>query len=339
MTRKIGPAILNMMADAGDAAALYTQGVTRLVAATDFHFSIKDDDDYLSRLNEFNNKIARGMKSLTRSASLGHVHAMEYIANHQRDMRHFRLAKECYTRGAELDSPNCMFKLGRSLESGEGGLAIDAVAAAEWYRKAAGSGHADAASNLRFMREVGRGVIRSKQFALQAPRKAAENGKASACVTLAHAMFINQPYARRVGLIDDVVASMVDTFGKANIRDKELLTDMVQSKVSHTLGDLDHVPDDGRVLASVMEWLRRSQINGGGCSSEAFLDMCAKAKNGGDTYCCNAGCEVVARRKEFKVCPQCKFYRYCGPACQTADWQAGGHSRTCCTYQANLDQR
>jgi hypothetical protein len=49
----------------------------------------------------------------------------------------------------------------------------------------------------------------------------------------------------------------------------------------------------------------------------------------GGRYCHNDGCEVVGHPKDFKVCPQCKAARYCGAACQKADWNAGGHKATC----------
>ena len=55
--------------------------------------------------------------------------------------------------------------------------------------------------NLGLMRECGRGVLRSKRFAMNAMRKAAENGHASACAVLAEAMFLDKPYTRRVGRI------------------------------------------------------------------------------------------------------------------------------------------
>ena len=238
--------------------------------------------------------------------------AMETFGDARRFSGHFESAMLCYAESARLGSPSGMFKLGRSLESGEGDLALDAPVAAELYRKAAGSGHAEAAWNLRFMREVGRGVVRSKQCAMQALRKAAENGKASACATLARAMIDNHPYARKVGQIDDLPNMPID---------------------------LDEDEAGFRVLlASALEWLKRSAHYGGADSSVAFLAMSDTALTG-DKFCCNTGCEFVAHRNNFKVCPGCKFYRYCGPACQKADWHAGGHKRTCCTYQANFDQR
>ena len=51
----------------------------------------------------------------------------------------------------------------------------------------------------------------------------------------------------------------------------------------------------------------------------------------GANYCCNDVCEVVGQLKDFKVCPQCRTVRYCCDACQTQDWNAGGHKATCGT--------
>jgi TPR repeat protein len=286
----------------GDTGAYYTIACERLQRITTLteQAKKKDEDEYTGLRTEkekFKLAVYVGDEEgfakieLEYASNRGHVYATERLGDVYRDGGDFEAAKKWYTKAAVVGLPSAMFKLGRSLESGEGGLELDAPAAAEWYRKAIGSGHAGAACNLRFMRAVGRGVARSKRLEMVALRKAAENGDTDAAVEFVHAIHTEQPYARETAAwsADEHCWPQWCTA----ILDKEALD-----------------------------------------ASLAWVDA-----NGGDTYCCNIGCKVVRPRKHFKVCPQCKFYRYCGPTCQAADWVAGGHKHRCGTYQANFDQR
>ena len=61
----------------------------------------------------------------------------------------------------------------------------------------------DATSNI--CQALGRGVTRSKRRAKQWLRKAAENGRADACLRLAAWMYRDEPYAREVGHVGEAV--------------------------------------------------------------------------------------------------------------------------------------
>ena len=163
----------------------------------------------------------------------------------------------------------------------------------------------DAASNI--CQALGRGVTRSKRKAIQWGRKAAENGHASengnadACLKLAAHMYMDKPYAREVGHVGEAAG------------------------VAMSAGDMEghNVPPD--VLTSVVHWLRK------GGHTVDMLDGFRREALEGASFCQNDGCQVVRPQKEFKVCPQCKIARYCGDACQKADWTTGGHKATCGT--------
>ena len=118
---------------------------------------------------------------------------------------------------------------------------------------------------------------------------------------LAIHMYLDRPYAREVGHV-------VEAAGLTEGHD---------------------VPQD--VLNSILHWLRK-----GGHDPVETLDMCRKGSLDGGRFCQNEGCEVVGHLKEFKVCPQCKIARYCGAACQTQDWTAGGHKETCGTMASTV---
>lgn len=49
--------------------------------------------------------------------------------------------------------------------------------------------------------------------------------------------------------------------------------------------------------------------------------------------CAYSGCTNLAGPSEAslqsKRCAGCRVARYCGPACQTADWRSGGHKAVC----------
>jgi hypothetical protein len=150
---------------------------------------------------------------------------------------------------------------------------------------------------------LGRGVTRSKRQALQWCRKAAENGYADACMFLAQYMYEDRPSARQVGHV--VEAAGVAT--AAGITEEHGVPPYVLSDVVHWLQKGGHDP------IVTPYYFRRLALEGG-------------------TYCVNVGCKVVGLLKEFRVCPQCKTARYCGDACQKADWTTGGHKLTCCTF-------
>jgi len=131
-------------------------------------------------------------------------------------------------------------------------------------------------------------------------RKAAENGRTDACLLLAQLMYINQPYARKVGRVEEAA-------GVATL--------------AGFMGGHDIPPE---VWTGVLHWLRK----GGHSLIENLVEFRKLAVVGGN-YCFNDGCEVVGVVKDFKVCPQCKDARYCGAACQKADWTTGGHKASC----------
>jgi hypothetical protein len=134
-------------------------------------------------------------------------------------------------------------------------------------------------------------------------RKAAENGFERACLKLAARIYLDYPYAREVGQVGKAAGVA------ASIGDMEVLHD---------------VPPDA--LTSVVHWLQLP-----GKNPASTLTAFRRAALEGHKYCCNDGCEVVGQLKDFKVCPQCKIYRYCGAACQKQHWTAGGHKETCGT--------
>jgi hypothetical protein len=83
------------------------------------------------------------------------------------------------------------------------------------------------------------------------------------------------------------------------------------------------------VLTSVVHWLQKGRHD----PIDRFRDIALEGGN----YCCNDGCSVVGLLKDFKVCPQCKTARYCGDACQKADWTTGGHKATCGTHNMRIE--
>jgi len=149
---------------------------------------------------------------------------------------------------------------------------------------------------------LGRGVKRSKQMAMRWTRKAAENGNTDACEYLAAIVYGDEPYAREVGHVGEAAG--------------------VAAPAGVTEGH--DVPQD--VLTSVVHWLRK-----GGHNPVDKLDGFRRMALDGANYCRNEGCQVKGQLKEFKVCPQCKTARYCGDACQKADWTTGGHKASCGT--------
>ena len=164
----------------------------------------------------------------------------------------------------------------------------------------------DVASNI--CQALWRGVTRSKRRAMQCWRKAAENGLDHACFDLAASMYRDQPYAREVGHVWDAEG------------------------VATTAGVMEGHDIPPEVLTSVVHWLRKGCVTGQHSLLDE-LDMLRRRALEGDAYCRNDGCEVVGHLKDFKVCPQCKTARYCGAACQKADWTTGGHKARCGTAE------
>jgi len=151
---------------------------------------------------------------------------------------------------------------------------------------------------------LGRGVTRSKRRAMQWIRRSAELGDAEACAQLAAHMYGDHPYAREVGFAGDT-GGVTTAAGVMEGHD---------------------VPPD--VLTGVVHWLRK-----GGRDAVYTLEGLRREALEGNSYCYNAGCEVVGHLKDFKVCPQCKIARYCGAACQKVDWTTGGHKVNCGTAE------
>jgi TPR repeat protein len=169
------------------------------------------------------------------------------------------------------------------------------------FRRAADGGNADAAVNLYSMYTVGRGVTRSKGMAMRWALKADENGDAYMCVHIAQWMYQDLPYAREIGHVEEA-AGVAASAGVMEGHD---------------------VPPD--VLTDVVHWLRK----GGYPDPAGQLDVLRRLALEGGKYCRNEGCEVLGHPKEFKVCPQCKYVRYCSDACQKQDWTTGGHKAAC----------
>jgi len=141
-------------------------------------------------------------------------------------------------------------------------------------------------------------------------RKAAEIGHINASMSLARAMYIDQPYAREVGHVGE---------------------DAVLATPAEAMEGHDVPPD---VFTSVIHWLLKGCATGQ-ADPNVSLDTLRRVALEGGKYCSNDGCEVVGHPKDFKVCPQCKTARYCGAECQKEDWTTGGHKATCGTHWQN----
>jgi len=248
--------------------------------------------------------VQEGMALLEKAAGQGHVHAMSALGDMLFVRKDFTQAVQWLTEAAEAGLPIAMFNLGACLDQEGSPSALDHPAAADWYRRAADAGHGGAATNLSAMYQVGRGVTRSKQRAMQWMRKVAENGHIMACITLANHMYLDAPYAREVGYMGEA-GRVATPAGVAEGHD---------------------VPPD--VLTGVLHWLQKGCATGQHTLPDE-LDCIRRGALEGTNYCWNEGCEVVGLLKDFKVCPQCKYARYCGEACQKQDWTTGGHKGKC----------
>jgi hypothetical protein len=113
-------------------------------------------------------------------------------------------------------------------------------------------------------------------------------------------MYGDYPYAREVGHVEEATG------------------------VATSAGVMEGHDVSPHVMSSVVYWMRKGRHD--------IVDELALFRRSaleGAKYCRNEGCGVVGHLKDFKVCPQCKTARYCGDACQKADWTTGGHKGTC----------
>jgi len=95
---------------------------------------------------------------LEKAAGQGHAYAMLLLGEMYHARKEFIPALEWTTKAAEAGLPKAMYNLGTILEQGgEGMVAQDLPAAADWYRRAADAGREDAAMNLCIMYTLGRG--------------------------------------------------------------------------------------------------------------------------------------------------------------------------------------
>jgi len=248
------------------------------------------------------------MALLEKAAGQGQACAMDALGDLHYGRKEFEQGVEWTTKAAEAGLPRAMFNLGLSLDTGQGVAAPDYPAAAVWYRRAADAAIGEAAQNLSTMYTFGRGVTRSKRRAMHWMRKAAENGRHEASMTLAAFMYMDMPYAREVGHVGEA-AGVATPSGVREGHD---------------------VPPD--VLTGVVYWLQKGCVTGQYYSSDT-LDGYRRRALEGAMYCRNDRCEVVGQLKDFKVCPQCKIARYCGDACQKQDWTAGGHKGLCGKFE------
>ena len=87
-----------------------------------------------------------------------------------------KLAAEFTKKAADQGYADAECNLAIMIEQGRGGLPQDAALAVEWYRKAASQGHAVAQGNLGVAYQCGKGVPQSDVEAVKWFRKSAEQG-------------------------------------------------------------------------------------------------------------------------------------------------------------------
>jgi len=90
----------------------------------------------------------------------------------------------CFVKGGDVDAAH---ELGFVYEYGRHGVKIDVVKAAEWFRKAAEAGNADAMTELALCYELGCGVEQDDEEALDWYMMAAELGHVTAKYSVAEA--------------------------------------------------------------------------------------------------------------------------------------------------------
>jgi len=89
-----------------------------------------------------------GIALLEKAAGQGHAYAMRTLGCIYNEWKEYAQAVKWITKAAEAGMPQAMFELGCHLNEGQGVAAPDYPAAAGWFKRAAGVGHGDAASNL-----------------------------------------------------------------------------------------------------------------------------------------------------------------------------------------------
>jgi TPR repeat protein len=97
------------------------------------------------------------MALMEKAAGQGHAYAMLGLGQTHSKRNEHEHAVAWFTKGAVAGLPIAMFYLACRLDKGEGVAAADYPAAADWYRRAADAGNADAAFNLSNMYQIGRG--------------------------------------------------------------------------------------------------------------------------------------------------------------------------------------
>jgi TPR repeat protein len=111
---------------------------------------------------------------------------------------------------------------------------------------------------------LGRGFTRSKRKAAIWMRTAAENGHTSSCLQLAVHMYMDLPYAREVGQVED------------------------SSGVATSAGVMEGHDVPREFLTSAVHWLRK----GGHTPVAEKLDGIRREAMEGRNYCHNQGCEA-----------------------------------------------
>lgn len=98
-------------------------------------------------------------------------------------------AEAIWTPLAEQGDRLSLYALGKLYDAGGPGFAPDPARAAEWYRRAAAAGSADARNNLALLYAEGRGVERDPAAAAELWRRAAASGHPQAQYNLAMAHY------------------------------------------------------------------------------------------------------------------------------------------------------
>ena len=98
-----------------------------------------------------------GIGLLEKAAGQGHAYAMLKLAEIYDSTKEYDIAFGWLEKGAETGLPQAMYNLGCCFDRGKGVAAPDYLVAADWYRRAADAGDADAAFNMSHMSTVGRG--------------------------------------------------------------------------------------------------------------------------------------------------------------------------------------
>ena len=102
--------------------------------------------------------------------------AMRYYRGEGVD-RDYTRALSLLTPVAETGHPDAAYRVGRIYDKGLGGVKTDDARAADWYRRAADAGSADAQVSLGYMHAHGNGVTRDYAEAVRLYRLAADQGK------------------------------------------------------------------------------------------------------------------------------------------------------------------